>query len=523
MTNPKVGYKAGAYRLVAGNVDSDGDFSVTNTSKEGYVPGIYKLTEVTVDGDGDLSVSSEDIGISNSVAVTVDAEGDLSTQVTPQQGFVPGIYRVTTSTNYPKDGLIDGFTAVIGSQGYQYNTSQKINAASNVGVNTSSIDWTVGWVQNEISGATNTESGSTNEYNVAASNGAGGRAIKTKEGLSIESGKHYLVMCTVDQATNLDGGDDGKQYALNEVTTSAGAKFVNLPSGASGIYGYRWTSSSTTSIGKLRFGIGCLDAASADRSVRITKPVFYEIPNLTDDFPVWNAVDKVYDSFTGYNFSSGNSGEIVATGNIVTASPVLHNAHSFGFGTGDSFANDTGDWPGQLANINGLYSGVFYGKGYSGQGLTGDIGDNFQTNLDAYDYDWCVIQGGVNDINTGESVADMKTAVIAMCDYAVAKGVKVRVCTMSPWGNYSGWSSGEQTLTDEYNTWVISTLPGLYSGYAWVSVKAVDIYTALEGDSNSDDLSNTGNGDTNDYDSGDGLHPNQTGAIAIANTILATL
>lgn len=115
MADPKKGYKPGIYRLVSGTIDADGNFSATNVPKAGFVPGIYKLTQVTVDGNGDLSAASEDVGVTASITVTVDAAGDPSVTDTPQEGYVPGFYRVSTSTNEPKEGFIEAFTAVVGT------------------------------------------------------------------------------------------------------------------------------------------------------------------------------------------------------------------------------------------------------------------------------------------------------------------------------------------------------------------------------------------------------------------------
>ena len=115
MTDPKKGYKNGVYRLVSGTVDADGVFSITNIPREGYVPGVYKLEQVTIDANGDTSTAENDIGISRSITVTVDGDGNLSETEIPQEGYVPGVYRVTTSTNYPVEGLVETFTAVDGA------------------------------------------------------------------------------------------------------------------------------------------------------------------------------------------------------------------------------------------------------------------------------------------------------------------------------------------------------------------------------------------------------------------------
>jgi len=117
MAEPKKGYKPGVYRFVSGTVDASGDFSITNIPKEGYVSGIYQLTEVTLDEtDGTTTPDEDDIGITKAITVTVDADGDLSVTDIPQEGYVPGVYRVTTSTNIPKEGFnqVD-FSAIIGT------------------------------------------------------------------------------------------------------------------------------------------------------------------------------------------------------------------------------------------------------------------------------------------------------------------------------------------------------------------------------------------------------------------------
>lgn len=116
MALPKKGYKPGIYRFVSGTVDGNGDFSITNIPKDGYVSGIYQLTEVTIDADGNTSVEEDDIGITAAIEVTVDGSGDLSVTEVPEEGYVSGVYRVTTSTNIPKEGFnqID-FSAVIGT------------------------------------------------------------------------------------------------------------------------------------------------------------------------------------------------------------------------------------------------------------------------------------------------------------------------------------------------------------------------------------------------------------------------
>jgi hypothetical protein len=115
MADPKVGYSKGVYRLVQGTVDSDGYFSAANVPKEGFVSGIYKLTEVTVDASGDLSAASEDTGVKRSIFVTVDSDGALSVTSNSQEGYIPGVYRVTTSTNTPKEGLFSTFVTDIGT------------------------------------------------------------------------------------------------------------------------------------------------------------------------------------------------------------------------------------------------------------------------------------------------------------------------------------------------------------------------------------------------------------------------
>ncbi len=77
---------------------------------------------------------------------------------------------------------------------------------------------------------------------------------------------------------------------------------------------------------------------------------------------------------------------------------------------------------------------------------------------------------------------------------------------ISPFSANAGWSTDKQTVTETYNSWL--------STYCVNNcIPMADIYTAL-GD---------GTALHADYDSGDGLHPNEAGSIVIAETIKAAM
>lgn len=110
-TNQAFGKNSGIYRIVIGSVSSDGVFS-GNIPKEGYVAGISTLdisSSVT-----DKLYADKISGVNKCISVYIDSSGDISPPDIPEEGFVPGLYRVTTGAYTPKEGFTN-IQADIGS------------------------------------------------------------------------------------------------------------------------------------------------------------------------------------------------------------------------------------------------------------------------------------------------------------------------------------------------------------------------------------------------------------------------
>ena len=116
-----------------------------------------------------------------------------------------------------------------------------------------------------------------------------------------------------------------------------------------------------------------------------------------------------------------------------------------------------------------------------------------------------VMQGGVNDLRQDVTGAALFAAWEAIADEAIGLGLSVIGCTVTPWGNYVQWTSARQTETDAFNASVLGK----------IGITTVDLFDAM-GDSDPNDLLAA-------YNSGDGLHPNEAGTLAMATEAITAL
>lgn len=358
-----------------------------------------------------------------------------------------------------------------------------------------------GYVYNDISGGTHIFTGTNNStVELDAPTPGSSRAICNLSFVTLAN-TSYVVSFEVVSATNTSGILTNLRQFLVGISGYTGDILVDIPEGATGRWGYRFTTGAAQSGLTFRFGAGCNAAIqTSSANIIITKPMIQIVTDLTVPFMDYQDLPTPVLQQGGYQFSSGNSGQIVATTDYEVVA-TESNLFDFGLGVGDSFANDSSDWP-QALQINN-FQGVFHGKGYSGQLLTGTIGSEFAANLAAYDYTFAVIQGGVNDINNGKTLVQIQTAIQAMVADA---GTKAKIILgIAPWSAAASWSSVEQTLTENYNAWLKTYCADIGAIY-------VDIYTLLDTPNNTGKLLAV-------YDSGDGLHPNAIGMRLIADEI----
>lgn len=143
------------------------------------------------------------------------------------------------------------------------------------------------------------------------------------------------------------------------------------------------------------------------------------------------------------------------------------------------------------------------------RGLDTDSGTDFWDNHLIYEveyFDILVLMLGINDIrNTSDSAATIFARLEGIADDAISRGKSVVLCTPIPAKGdiYTTWDAADQTKLEAYN--------GLIAAKDGVTV--LDTYADFQDDGADDEIMET------DYDSGDHVHPNQTGADRLAELI----
>lgn len=111
---------------------------------------------------------------------------------------------------------------------------------------------------------------------------------------------------------------------------------------------------------------------------------------------------------------------------------------------------------------------------------------------------------GRNDIDASTSASTVLADVATVANEAIAAGIKVMTVSSLPSGLQSGWTGAKQTQIDLFNAGLASAATGCRSH--------LDIYADFEEPTDTNNLRTI-------YDSGDGLHPNQTGQNALEAVI----
>lgn len=169
-----------------------------------------------------------------------------------------------------------------------------------------------------------------------------------------------------------------------------------------------------------------------------------------------------------------------------------------------------------------------FNRGVSGEGTTGVLSrwnngtfddggarvePPLRTLVPAVEGGWhtLVLLIGVNDVSSGAPASSIYTNITTLAADALALGAKVAVCSIAPWKGYGLWSAPKQAAQDDVRAQLQAWATADTSARAFV-----DVYGAL--------------GDPGDpqallpaYDSGDHLHPNDAGAVALQTAVLAAL
>jgi len=165
----------------------------------------------------------------------------------------------------------------------------------------------------------------------------------------------------------------------------------------------------------------------------------------------------------------------------------------------------TTSYPKRLQTLLGSNAAVI-NEGHSGWTTT-QLRDLWTTTLRAQKVGTIVVLAGVNDINKGDTVDTAWTNLSAIYSEARTDGVRVIAVTLTPYKDSPGrWTTGRQAMLEDLNTRI--------RGAAGVTV--VDAYVAMGSVPDSAKL-------RAEYDSGDGIHPNDAGAAALAALIAGAM
>lgn len=120
---------------------------------------------------------------------------------------------------------------------------------------------------------------------------------------------------------------------------------------------------------------------------------------------------------------------------------------------------------------------------------------------------YVVIQGGINDINQGRTLADMQANASSMATKAATDGLIPVMLTVTP-SNYSGVDPVKEQKRLDYNAWLHTTFP-----------RVIDIAPVVADPLDTKFLRRTPGGSTGWY--GDGVHYSRAAKRAVAERLAA--
>ena len=118
-----------------------------------------------------------------------------------------------------------------------------------------------------------------------------------------------------------------------------------------------------------------------------------------------------------------------------------------------------------------------------------------------------VLLEGINDINTGVSANKIIEGYKKIINQAHTSGVRIIGGTLPPFKGYPTWSAKKDKVRQKVNHWILTS--GVFDG-------TVDFAKVLATSGNSEELNPI-------YDSGDHLHPNNTGYKAMGDAVNLSL
>jgi hypothetical protein len=292
------------------------------------------------------------------------------------------------------------------------------------------------------------------------------------------AGRIYSLRVNVSavSGTTTAGTANLKMYSTGATGT------IELDLNATGEYIVTWTQTVTEQV-TCRFGAGLDSNQTAAKSISLDSPMLEDITAISPRVSAFHrTITAVNDG--GYTITSNQRNS-----DAVTFAP---DPRGYTMIIGDSQTNGRDEMQGLAQDImHPRFGSTIRTRGTAGEKLAVEILARFSTELDLDPFDQVVIEGGVNDIIGGASLATMQAALQSLVATARARGVYVAaVIDVGPWKSFASWSAGLQTATDAWNAWLVTYC-------AQERIRLIKPSEMLEGAA--DTLQSQ-------YDSGDGLH-----------------
>lgn len=322
---------------------------------------------------------------------------------------------------------------------------------------------------------------------------AGGiQRVWTSMNIPMANNTKYIVSFTVDSRSGTISASGNANVSLQTVTATGTTTIVDPAVGRHAMV-FTTTSAGTATI---RFGIGASANNNNNGTIRISN-IMVECPqDQTRNVP-WEYVNARDQRVFPYTYSTTLTGTLV---NTPTLGPVLPMpTRSSILVIGDSFTNDPdvlptigGDFPYHMRrHVRGKNIAI-NSRGVTGQTIaqiTDQIAAAFAettVGAGAASYTMCIAEGGVNDANSGRTLAQMQADKLAQIAAIQARGM---VPVLVNVGVFEAGDAGEVATIAAFNAWLRTLGYPLY-----------DLYT---------DSTNGVNTYKTSWGSGDGLHPGQ--------------
>lgn len=336
--------------------------------------------------------------------------------------------------------------------------------------------------------------------------------------VDVVAGQSYAFGCFVDSRDATLSTNN----IYSNATISAGSTSIK-DNNANRWWCIKFTAAATETV-IVRIGMGPGgDETGSVTSLVMSKPFCFELAAIDAPIPEyvagWQDMGSSVTPSAAFSHAPGGyltadaGGQITYTSTdaIALKVPLTPKPYSVGLFVGDSFSNDDNEWPYALAALDSNL--LLLGNGTAGAAL-----NDYETvfadliALDGLDYtgdvlpEFIVIQGSINSPNESFTVAQMLASYKAMIDASKAAGIYPIVTNICPYGQSSSYDTNTEGA-------LLSALNQRLEAFAKTNGAGfVDIFSAV--------VDTDGYSMKAEYVSGDTLHPNESGSIAIASSIL---